>query len=327
MKKLISPAMLLFLIISSVGAQEQDTLHLAVNAQVMVFDRGVAADELAEWASENGGYFTWKSEESIRIRVPDEKVIPFKAYLDDLSEVLIDYNQSAYDLREDLTSSRSALEAREEILQKNLSYLSSSDVEGTLELEKEIRRLMAEIDSYRGLLRRLEHDRKMAVIDVSLSFRQQTIPDRLPSNFSWINDMDFYGFINLPMYKSSGLGLSAPLIDLPDGFALIEKAPVFLAISPEGVRLKVKKIDNYPEQSAEFWIKALESDLLNRGYLAVDTPAGTDWDSGAPFSVSLWAVPMGNEDYLYLTGIRLNGAKLEVLEMAGKAEYMMRYLE
>lgn len=327
MKKLIIMTAILVSSIQFAGAQESDTLHLAVNAQVMVFDRGVASDELALWAAENDGYFTWKSEESIRIRVPDENVIPFRAFLEELSEVLIEYSQSAYDLREELNSSHSALEAREEILLKNLSYLSSSDVEGTLELEKEIRRLMAEVDAYRGLLRRLEHDREMAVIDVSLSFRQQTIPDRLPSNFSWINDMDFYRFINSAMYQNAGLGLGASLIDLPEGFALIDKAPVFLAISPEGVRLKVRKIDNYPEQSAEFWAKALESDLRNRGYLAVETDAGKEWDESIPFSASLWALPMGNEDYLYLTSLRLKKGKLEVLEMAGRAEYMMRYLK
>lgn len=327
MKRLAIILVVLISLQSALGSQESDTLHLAVNAQVMVFDRSVAADELADWAVENGGYFTWKSEESIRIRVPDEKAIPFRAYLEDLSEVMIDYNQSAYDLREDLNSSRSALEAREEILLKNLSYLSSSDVEGTLELEKEIRRLMGEIDGYRGMLRRLEHDRKMAVIDVSLSFRQQTIPDRLPSNFSWINDMDFYRFINSSMYQSGGLGLGVALIDLPVGFALIDKSPVFLAISAEGVRLRVRKIDNYPEQSAEFWAKALESDLRNRGYLAFESVGKKDWGGEVQFTSSLWALPLGNEDYLYLTSLRLKGGKLEVLEMAGKAEYMMSYLK
>jgi hypothetical protein len=293
----------------------------------MVFDRSAAADELGDWAAANGGYFTWKSEESIRIRVPDEKAAAFRDFLESLSESVLEYNQSAYDLREELMSSRSALEAREEILAKNLSYLSSSDVEGTLELESEIRRLMSEIDSYRGLLRRLEHDRAMALIEVSLSFRQQTIPDRLPSSFPWINDMDFYKFISSSFTDRGGFSIGSAPISLPEGFALIDKSPVYRAISPEGVRLRVRKTDNYPEQTVLFWDDALSSDLQNRGYISVDSKISTEWGGSSPFTLSLWALPLGNEDYLYLTGLRLNRGKLEILEISGKAEYMLSYLQ
>jgi hypothetical protein len=327
MKKLIFPLLILATVPVFLFAQEADTLHLSVQTQILVFDRSTASDDLSVWAEQNGGYFTWKSEESIRIRIPDEKVIPFRAYLENVSDVVIQYDQSAQDLRETLMSSRSALEAREEILIKNLSYLSTSDVEGTLELEREIRRLMAEIDSYRGLLRRLEHDRSMAVIEVSLSFRQQTIPDSLPSNFAWINSLDFYSFMNFQMTRSRRPGLGRSSIELPDGFALIDKFPVYKAISPEGVRLRIRDTDNYPEQSVDFWVDALTTDLQNRGYLPVESTSGDEWGNDKTFNSLLWAVPWGNEDYLYLTALRLTNGKIEILEMAGKAEFMLKYLE
>ncbi len=40
----------------------------------------------------------------------------------------------------------------------------------------------------------------------------------------------------------------------------------------------------------------------------------------------LWAVPLGNQDYFYLSGIRLNGRKIQILEMAGEAEFVLGYL-
>jgi hypothetical protein len=292
----------------------------------MVFDRFKASDRLADWAEENGGYFTWKSDEQVTIRVPDEKVVPFRSFLESFSDQIIQYDLSALDLREDLMFSRSALAAREEILAKNISYLASSDVEGTLELEQEIRRLMTEIDGYRGLIRRMEHDRKMAMIEVSLSFRQQTIPDYLPSSFTWVNSVDFYDFMNSGMSARGSDLFQSALIDLPEGFALVDKGPEYKALSPEGVRLRVRKADNYPEQSLDFWIKTLEADLRNRGYLVFESKTEQDWGRGKNFAQRLWALPLGNEDYLFLTALHVSKGKIEILEMAGQAEYMLKYL-
>ncbi len=329
MKKIILITVLLSAFLSIVSlAAEEDSRFITVNASVLVFDRRVASDELAHWAEDNGGYFTWKSEEGIQIRVPDGKVKEFRGFLDNLGEFVIQYDQSSMDLREELMHSRSALEAREEIMAKNLSYLSSSDMEGTLELEKEIRRLMNEIDSYRGRLQLLENDRKMARIEVSLSFHNQTVPDSRPSNFQWINTVDFYDFMNVYMMNSRGVGFGSPSIPLPEGFALIEKSPEFLAISPEGVRLRVRNVKNYPEQNLGFWSDTLEKDFIRRGYLPVEAQGAIreDWGDGNLFSVMLWAVPLGNQDYFYLSGIRLNGRKIQILEMAGEAEFVLGYL-
>ena len=303
---------------------EVDTLHMSVDAGVLVFDRVAASDALADWAETQGGYFTWKSEESVRIRVPDEAAARFREVLEEIGEAVIRYDQSTWDMREELLLSRSALEAREEVLAKNIAYLSSSDVEGTLELEKEIRRLMSEIDGYRGYLRRLEHDRVMATIQVALSFQQSTVPGSRPSNFPWINDVDFFSFMNASMHGGSAIG-SLP-IPVPEGFAEVDRKPDLLAMSPEGVRLRVRSVKNYPKQTLEFWSKALSSDLENRGYAPMDGPDIRDWDADDPFEDSLWAVPLGNEDYLYLVSLRLSGSDIEILEMAGPAEYAMEYL-
>ena len=108
---------------------------------------------------------------------------------------------------------------------------------------------------------------------------------------------------------------------------MFEKSPIYLAVSPEGVRLRVREVRNYPEQTVDFWKNTLSSELSNRGYVRVESSAGSDWGGGKLFEPSLWALPWGNEDYLYLAALRLKGGKIEILEMAGKAEYMMGYLE
>jgi hypothetical protein len=328
MKQLLFPLILTILFSVNVFSAEEDNLFISVNTSLLVFDRRAASDELASWAEENGGYFTLKSEERVRIRVPDEKVKSFRTFIGEFSEFVLEYNQSGRDLREDIMHSRSALEAREEILAKNLSYLDSSDMEGTLELEREIRRLMNEIDRYRGRLRVLENNRKMAQIDVALSFQGQSVPDTRPSSFDWINTMDFYGFMDEYLLNSNQrMGLGSSPLPIPEGFALVQKSPVFLAISPEGVRLRVRKVKNYPEQNIGFWMETLDIDLSRRGYIPVDMELPGDWGDGENFETRLWALPLGGQDYLYLTGLRLDGGKIEILEMAGEAEYLLGYLE
>ncbi len=325
MKRSVLIFLLAVMAVSFLAAEETDTRHLSVQAGLMVFNRQETADKLALWAEENGGYFTWKSDESVRLRVPDKAVDNLRDYLTGISDALLSYERSTIDLREDIIRSRSALEAKEEILAKNLALLESSNVQGTLALEREIRRLMQNIDFNRGMLRKMEHDAQMAMLDIYLSFNQQTVAQDRPSRFSWINSVDFYFFIDSYPWegKMKPLFPSKP-IPVPEGFARLEKAKEFNLISSEGVKLQIKTVDNYPEQNIDFWAATLQSDLENRGYLPMPLPETMDWGGGGVFHTFLWALPVGTEDYLYLTGIRLNstGRKIEILEMAGKAEYV-----
>ncbi len=308
------------------AGEEKDTRHLSVDAGLMVFDRQEAADKLALWAEEHKGYFIWKSDESVRFRVPDQAVEELRGYLESIGDGLISYNRASFDLREDMMRSRSALQAREEILAKNLALLDSSNVEGTLALEREIRRLMREIDSNRGRLNKMEHDALMAMVNINLSFNQQTVAQDRPSRFEWINTVDFYRFVDFYPYNKKSLFLPRP-IPVPEGFARLMDVQEFNVLSPEGVRLQVKSVPNYPEQSVQFWVDTLKSDLSSRGYLPMPLPETMDWGGEGMFHTLLWALPLGTEDYLYLTGIRVRGKKIEVLEMAGKAEYVNRYLK
>ena len=317
---------LIVLVLPLAGAAA-DTMHLSIETGLMVFDRQAAAEALGNWGEAGGGYFTMKSDEYVHLRVPDVRAEEFRSYVESISDGILSYGRVTTDLGQELLRLTAAVEAREEILQRNLELLDSSDVEGTLELEREVRRLMNEIDASRGRLRRLQNDVRYASIAVSLSFRTQTLPDHRPSNFGWINSVDFYNFIS-GYPRGDGKWIGGDPIDRPAGFAEIRDSRSYSAVSPEGVRLRIVRIENYPEQGVEFWTTALNRDLRERGYLAMEDGIGLpDFDPSAPFSCSLWGMPVGEEDYLYLIGLRVDGKRLELLEMAGQAEFMMGYLE
>lgn len=322
MNKLVKLVLLTAMISSPLFSE--DNLYHEISAQLLVKDRQRASENLSDWTEAQGGYFTIRSLDRLTLRIPDNKLEELKVLLENESEEILDFSQNAFDLREGILMSQSYLDAREELLARNTEYLDKSDLEGTLSLEMEIRRLMQEIDSLRGVLRKYDNDRQFARVDLNISFKNQSIPEGRDSRFDWINELDFFNFINSPTEMSGGIS-KGPALPLPEGFALADKKPWFQALSPEAVRLRLKNVDNYPEQKAEFWKKALFTHMEGLGYIALDKDKTLNLDDKEPFQTRSWGVPLGRKDYIYITGIRLNRNKIEILEIAGEAEYIRSY--
>ncbi|MDC7233924.1 MAG: DUF4349 domain-containing protein [Spirochaetales bacterium] len=321
MNRYVLPALLM--ILASPLLFAEDSLYHEIQAQLLVKDRQTASERISDWAESQGGYFTVRSLDRLTLRIPDTELEELKTLLETESEEIVSYSQNAFDLRESILTSQSYLEAREELLARNLEYLDQSDLEGTLTLEMEIRRLMQEIDSLKGLLRKYENDRNYARVDLSISFKNNTLPEGRPSRFDWINSIDFSSFINSPLQISGG-GRS-PELPIPDGFALADRKPWFQLLSPEGVRLRLRDVENYPEQNKDFWTRALFAHMEGLGYIALDQEKTLSLDEGESFSIRSWGVPLGRKDYIYMTGIRLKGSRIEILEITGEAEYLRNY--
>jgi hypothetical protein len=117
-----------------------------------------------------------------------------------MSEDVVEYIPEAYNLREEYLATESGIESRQEIFEKNIEYLGKTDVEGTLAVEKEIMRLLTEIERLKGKLRRIITDIRYALITVHLHFQQQSLPENIASSFEWINRVDFYSFIEDQYY-------------------------------------------------------------------------------------------------------------------------------
>lgn len=316
--------LLLLISIFSTPLFSDDSLYHEIAAQLLVKDRQKASENISDWAEARGGYFTIRSLDRLTLRIPDTSLEELKNLLEKESEEILDLSQNAFDLRENILMSQSYLDARVELLARNMEYLDKSDLEGTLTLEMEIRRLMQEIDSLRGILRKYENDRKYARVDLNISFKNQTLPEGRDSRFDWINNVDFFYYINSPSELSGGM-VNGPALPMPEGFALADKKPWFQALSPEAVRLRLKEVKNYPEQNEAFWEKALFTHLEGLGYIPLDNDRSLSLDDKAPFQIKSWGVPLGRKDYIYITGLRMDKDKIEILEIAGEAEYVRSY--
>lgn len=112
-------------------------------------------------------------------------------------------------------------------------------------------------------------------------------------------------------------------IDTPQGFAHYSHASVPTSVSPEGVVVRARVVENEPPQSLAFWAEALQLQLTASGYFLVDQ---SDFASDAgPGVLFEWAAPVDGEDWIYLTAIAVSGDEIAVVESAGLFEHYQRY--
>ncbi len=177
------------------SAAAEEYLFHRITATVLVADPDKAAEAVTRWAEEAGGYFLLRSGERAVIRFPNGEIGRLRGLLEGLAEQVVAFSPQAVDLREELLGIQSGIRSRQEILERNLSYLDQANVQGTLAIEQEVLALLAEIEGLKGRLNRLEVDRRLALAEVSFHFLEQTVPADIPSSFGWINTVDFYSFM------------------------------------------------------------------------------------------------------------------------------------
>ncbi|MCK4541756.1 MAG: hypothetical protein KAU17_05920 [Spirochaetales bacterium] len=114
---------------------------------------------------------------------------------------------------------------------------------------------------------------------------------------------------------------------IPEGFALLEKNNAgFSAISPEGIRLEIRKESNEPFKDIDFWEKAYLNHMEQSGYEKFSEPEYFTAEPGDGFFIE-WAVPYQGETYIYLNAVLLKEKEIIILEAAGPLEIFSEYRE
>ena len=304
---------------------EENYLHISIEAALMASDPNETARILGRWSEDMGGYYTHMSTDYVVLRFPWKLTTGFPSYLEQQSDDVISYSSNAVDLRESIMSAKSGIEARNEILQRNLALISNADFKGTLFLENEILRLMNEIEELKGSLHKEENDIQMAQAVIQINYRSHSLPDNIPSSFDWINSLSFVNFIENSFY-GEGRGNRFKL-ETPMGFALVDNRSVYRAISPEGVRFQIRKERNYPVKDIDFWSPALVRHMEDSGYKQRNKGISLETEKGATAFVMEWVLSMGNRDYIYMTGIIPHGKKIYIIEAAGEYTVFKDYKE
>lgn len=173
----------------------QETLAVSVTLQLIASDAESTSRFVAQWADAVSGYFTFRSEQQVLIRIPPGRVSELRRVVEELGDTVVSYNPSALDYREEIARNDAAIKSRTEALDRILIYLDEADVTATLSFERELRSLLQEIEYYTGQSRRIRNEVAFASATINLSSRQRTIPEQRPSTFGWINTVDLYRFL------------------------------------------------------------------------------------------------------------------------------------
>lgn len=112
-------------------------------------------------------------------------------------------------------------------------------------------------------------------------------------------------------------------VEKPEGFAEYREGNMYHAISPEGVKYRVRIVKNYPEMEIGFWQETLKKQMLDEGYTLLDedeTPF-----SGSPGFLFEWGAPVGHENFVYITAATVVKDKIIIAEAAGKVGKIKDY--
>jgi len=120
-----------------------------------------------------------------------------------------------------------------------------------------------------------------------------------------------------------------PDTGLPAGYVTVPSRgdAIRSAVAPTGNRIVVRRHENPPEGTLEFWRDAVKAELIEgKGYELLES-SGVAGSGGRAVWEFLFAVTRTEGDYLYLVLVRVEGGDVFVTEAGGRAEPMRADLE
>lgn len=87
-------------------------------------------------------------------------------------------------------------------------------------------------------------------------------------------------------------------------------------ITPEGVRLKAREVENYPKADLDFWVDALGRHMQERGYVPGATKC-FETEKGHRGCTLDFMLPYGAEDWMMSETLFVVGRRVVLVECAG----------
>jgi hypothetical protein len=296
---------------------EDDRSAIVATMVLKVTRRDEAADALVAQATEAGGYFAERTDQRLRLKVPADKARAFLASAE-AQGVVVDRSFSSTGLSEQIADTNARLAAREDVLARYFSVLQTAGAGAVVTVEREIVRLVAEIEQYKGQLRALEHRADYADITLDFQFRDRAAPSRGgSSSFRWLNTLNLADIVEDFHYgERSSAARRSGRHEAPEGFAPYRMRRERRAVSPDDVLFRVRAERHRPKADLDFWEEAVRGRMVEAGYREVSHQRVTI--DGQPGVLLEYNAPHGTDDYTYLVGFFIQGRKVMVIEAAGE---------
>jgi hypothetical protein len=282
-----------------------------------VNDREAAIQQAIADAEAAGGWFQSLGKDHVSLRIPVDSA---RGFLESQRRHgdLLDRSYSAQDLGSQMRDLEGLIAARRDVLLKYLSVLDSASPKAVVSVEREVTRVVQQIEHAEGQLRVLRDRADYARIDLHFRFRERRAPRRDgSSSFAWLNTMNVGDMVD-DLRRGRRATRSRATVPVPEGFAPWRKRGRFQAVSPDGVSVRVRSAKNKPRAELGFWEEALKSRMVDAGYRVIHEERLAT--SGGPGALLELGAAAGEADQTYLVVVFVDGRHLIIAEATGEAE-------
>lgn len=294
--------------------------HVSASLVLHVTDREAAAEQVVAMGEAAGGWFSEIRPDLVALKVPRAQVRQVARGLEALGDVA-DRGFERTDLGPRLGDLRSQLASRESVLDQYLAVLATASPKSVVSVEREVTRLVSEIESIKGQLAGLEHRSAYADLVVSFRFRERRAPNRgSASSFGWINTLNVADLLE-DFEAGDRASRSASQPTTPPGFAAYRRTARFQAVSPDGVVTRTRSVRHKPTAALSYWQEAIRERMAAAGYTLIEERAVTAAD-GTPGALFRLGAANGASDLVYRLTVFVDGGRLVLVESAGDAEKM-----
>ena len=283
---------------------------------VKVAQRDEASAAVVAQAREAGGWFSQLASDHVTLRVPSAQVEPMMDFATGLG-VLADRQISRSDYSMELSQARARLATREEMLEQYMQVLEAASSKAVVTVEREVTRLVHEIEELKGRIRYLEDQVGYGTVHVWFQFRDRSAPvNDGSSSFSWLNSLNLVDLLGDFRWLEGRGNTTTFLAAPPDGFAPYESKKLYRAVSPDGVVFRVRAAEHEPEADLAFWKEAMHERMEAAGYNFLSEAEVQA--SGTQGTLLELTAPYGTDDYTYLLAVFPAGKELVIVEAAGE---------
>lgn len=295
------------------------TLGLQVDRVSVVQQKAKAVVE------SHGGYIGDSSPGRMQVRVPAERFEPALDALSALGSVTqrVVKAEEASERVVDLESRLRSLHALRDRLIEMVDR--AENMKHALEVQKELARVIDQIELINGRLRLTQQQIAYATID--LMIRPTPAEQRLTPGIpvAWVRDLGSVfrqrSAIDVTTPRRLSDGVS---VDLPDGFIKYSQQHyVTQAIDANGVRIRVRRHKNFDGGSTKFWQQLIARSLDDNAGLTLNKPKAVTFERGKPGQVLLGQKTMAGETvrYMITVGVASDEDYVYTFEAWGIAEH------
>ena len=150
--------------------------------------------KLIALARKQGGHPVLVTDYALHLKLPPAAMT---AFMDATSEEgsVLDKHLSRQDLTEPIKQLEGKVRSKGEILERLRGFVDDSNVQATLRIEREMTRLVHELESVKGQLQ-VQRDRATwASLQINFRYRKTGRITYVKSPFSWLNSVDINTFL------------------------------------------------------------------------------------------------------------------------------------